>query len=98
MFEYYGWAVLRAATDDFNGDLERELLDLVRRRIESRVDRLEDVGRVGTEWLKGTAVVWFVGVRNHVRAGPLDFLRFIAGQAPGAYGLLYVRDSDDNPR
>jgi hypothetical protein len=46
----------------------------------------------------GITSVWFNGQRNHPRAGPLNLLRFIGEQAPGAYGVLFVRDDDDDER
>jgi hypothetical protein len=95
MFEFHGWAVLAEDTGEYDSQLEREVAAIVRRRIDSGVDDLRCAGVAPGNLITS---VWFHGQYNHPRQGPLDFLRFIGEQAPGAYGVLFLRDDDDDPK
>jgi hypothetical protein len=94
MLEFHGWAVLAEDTAGYDLQLETEIADIVRRRIDSGVDDLRCAGVASGNMITSA---WFHGQYNHPRSGPLNFLRFIGEQAPGAYGMLYLRDTDDNP-
>jgi hypothetical protein len=95
MFEFHGWAVLAEDTADYDRQLNDELAAAIRRRIDSGED---DLRCAGVERGNCITSVWFHGQYNHPRPGPLNFLRFIANQAPGAYGILFLRDDDDDPK
>jgi Immunity protein 7 len=95
MFEFHGWAVLTAGTGESDPQSEQEITAIVQRRIDSDVDDLRCAGVASGNLLTS---VWFHGQYNHPRPGPLNFLRFIGEQAAGAYGVLFLRDDDDDPK
>ena len=48
--------------------------------------------------INGDYHIWTSGYRNHQQIGlfsPIEFFKYVATQAPGSYGILYVRDDED---
>jgi hypothetical protein len=99
MFEFHGWlslcvddrddpdtAVLEARLDAAETDLRRE--------IEAVDDGLSvfEVRRAGN----GLRFLAVHGLRNHRYAPLFELFRWAARNLPDSYGLLYVRDDEDD--
>lgn len=96
MFEYHLWAVVTTG-----GGLEADgaLLAALQTRIAGLSEMVRESFHVTT--LNETHVV-ATGLRNHHEWEIEDTFRWIAGQSPSCYGLLYVRgehpDADGQTR
>ncbi|KOR87835.1 hypothetical protein AM231_00875 [Paenibacillus solani] len=97
MYEYHGWATIRESSS-FEDDDEK--YSLIIQEIQKYFDELEWTSGIldlrGA--VNGDFQVWMAGVNNHRPVGkhnPVNVLKQVGILAPGSYGLLYVRDSDD---
>ncbi|MFB6720698.1 Imm7 family immunity protein [Kribbella sp. NPDC056345] len=94
MFEYHGWATVRAAGEVDGGpadDLSRDAYDAV----------LAELAVLRNDWQtadlrisNGSAHVWLAGLRNHRQRAVIEGFGRIARLAPGSYGVLYVYDDE----
>jgi hypothetical protein len=97
MVEYHGWITLRdtSSHEETNEDRLAVLAALVQQEIERRSapHRI-----IGMKTVNANYFVWFAGCTNHWSSDVDDLfelLKFIATQAPGSYGLLYLWDDED---
>ncbi|GAV10542.1 Imm7 family immunity protein [Paenibacillus sp. NAIST15-1] len=96
MYEYHGWATIRESSS-FEDDDEKYLLII--QEIQKYFDELEwPSGVLDIRGVNGDFQVWIAGLNNHkpvIKHSPIDVLRKLGVLAPGSYGVLYIRDSDD---
>lgn len=96
MYEYHGWVTIRESSS-FEDDDQK--YSLIIQEIRKYFDELEwTSGVLDLRAVNGDFQVWIAGLNNHRPAGkhnPINVLRQVGILAPGSYGLLYVRDSDD---
>ncbi|SMF90177.1 Immunity protein 7 [Paenibacillus uliginis N3/975] len=96
MYEYHGWATIRESSS-FEDDDEK--YSLIVQEIRKYFDGLEwPSGVLDLRAVNGDYQVWIAGLNNHkpvTKHNPIEVLRKVGELAPGSYGVLYVRDSDD---
>jgi hypothetical protein len=102
MLEVHGWATIRYSAENRDREDEQALQQAAVERVQGYVRALawEHNPWVGFRWVNARGHVWVDGFRNHsgnIRAPLLDLFRTIAQVAPGSYGLLYMRDSEEDP-
>ena len=100
MFEFHGWAVIRLEEKDHEtmkefrqiGGREDAAIKRVRAAVNEVHDEfsLFDVRRTGN----GQIVLMAHGLRNHRYEPVVDLFRWLAGELPDSYGLLYVHDGE----
>lgn len=96
MFEFHGWATIRACDPD--GDpARRQVLEAVavarlREVIARAADQfsLFDVRQPGN----GLTVLYAHGLRNHRYRPVIELFRWVAAELPDSYGLLYAHDDE----
>ncbi|WP_406695193.1 Imm7 family immunity protein [Singulisphaera sp. Ch08] len=93
MFEYHGWAVVHQDPyEDDNARLQ-QIVEELRKVITEYGD---GSGVTDVRWINGHCMVWFAGCPNHRHDCVFGLFAWLAGHAPGSYGLLYIRD-DESP-
>ncbi|MBE0339501.1 Imm7 family immunity protein [Paenibacillus sp. 23TSA30-6] len=96
MFEYHGWATIRESSS-FEDDDEK--LILVIQEIQNFLNELDwPSGVLDLRAVNGDFQLWIAGLNNHkptAKHNPIELLKKVGEFAPGSYGILYVRDSDD---
>jgi hypothetical protein len=93
MFEFHGWAVVSYHAYETaelpTEDLWARFLDYLHR----------EVAPYHNAWLttriNGSDSFVITGLFNHRQEWVIDIFRWLAANASGAYGLLYVRDDED---
>lgn len=93
MFEFHGWAVVRYHTYGTDAALQ----DRCWRALEKRARRVE-TGLVRLQRHNGCDSLLIAGQHNHRGDYVIDLFRWVGQNAPGSYGLLYVRDDEDASR
>lgn len=72
---------------------------LIIQKIRKYFDELEwTSGVLDLRVVNGDYQVWIASLNNHCPVGkhnPINILKHLGVLAPGSYGLLYIRDSDD---
>jgi len=98
MVEYHGWAVIRVSADATEDEPEHVVGDMVQ-RIQHRIAGISSEQRIlGLRCVNGAYLLWAAGYTNHRGADVeeiIAFYSFLATEAPGSYGLLYVQDDED---
>ncbi len=93
MFEFHGWASIHYHVYEIDerkqDSLWRDLTDYVA----SNCSRFATLTRYN-----GCDSCHTAGQRNHRTSHPFELFEWIALHAPGSYGLLYVRDDEDDMR
>ncbi|MBO1334152.1 Imm7 family immunity protein [Streptomyces sp. VRA16 Mangrove soil] len=97
MFEYHGWITLRQSPE---ADADETGLPRVVDELRSRVDGLGSPYLADLRWLNGEAFLHVGGHTNHrppagSEADVVALYEQVAAVAPGAYGLLHLRDDED---
>lgn len=96
MYEYHGWITLRESPSSEEDDIK---FSLIIQDIQKYFDDLEwPSGILNLRPINGDFQVWIAGLSNHRLVGkhdPIKVLKQLGIFAPGSYGLLYIRDSDD---
>lgn len=99
MFEFHGWAVVRVEERDEEsirqiGGREDQAIKRVRAAVNEIHDEFScfEVRRTGN----GQIMLVAHGLRNHRYEPVLELFRWLAGELPESYGLLYVHD-DEHP-
>ncbi|MBX4150612.1 Imm7 family immunity protein [Paenibacillus sp. FSL W7-1279] len=96
MYEYHGWATIRESSS-FEDDEEK--YSFIVQDIRKYFDEIEwPSGVLDLRAVNGDYQVWIAGLNNHkpvTKHNPIEVLRKIGELAPGSYGVLYIRDSDD---
>ena len=93
MFEFHGWASVNYDTHDTDADLQDECWSLVEEHV-----RTLGSEHVRTQRYNGCDSLHLAGQHNHRTDYVIDLFLWLATHAPGTYGLLYVRDDEDNSR
>lgn len=96
MYEYHGWLTLSCDTyeeDDVS-------LQTAINNIRDYVDKLNWVtGKIEIYAVNGQFHLCISGFDNHKpieKYNPVNILEYIAERAKGSYGMLYIRDSENN--
>ncbi|SEB20862.1 Imm7 family immunity protein [Paenibacillus sp. 276b] len=96
MYEYHGWATIRESAS-FEEDEDQ--YELVIQQLKEYVQELEwPSGVLDLRAVNGDFQLWIAGLNNHKpvsKYDPTEVLKKVGEIAPGSYGVLYVRDSDD---
>ncbi|WP_106767507.1 Imm7 family immunity protein [Paenibacillus faecalis] len=96
MYEYHGWATIRESSS-YEEDEDKYLLAV--NEIQKYFNELNwSSGVLDIRAVNGDFHVWIAGLDNHKPVpehNPIEVLKNVGELAPGSYGVLYVRDSDD---
>lgn len=96
MYEYHGWATIRESSSI---EEDEENYSFIVQEIQTYFDELEwPSGVLDLRAVNGDYQVWIAGLNNHrpeKKHNPVEVLKRVGELAPGSYGVLYVRDSDD---
>jgi hypothetical protein len=93
MFQFHGWAVVRHHTHDTNSVEQDQCWLLLENYI-----RLLSTQLIQTQRQNGCDSVLIAGQHNHRNEYVIDLFKWIAENAPGSYGILYIRDDEDSKR
>lgn len=95
MFEFHGWAAIRYHTHDTDLNLQ----DNCWKNLEQYVARVNRP-RIHLQRHNGCDSLFITGQHNHRAGGAYVFevFQWIAANAPGSYGILYIRDDEDGGR
>ena len=93
MFEFHGWASVNYHTHDTNFGKQDACWD-------SLVSYVAEMPKdfVHLQRYNGCDSLLIAGQHNHRREYVVDLFRWIADNAVGSYGLLYIRDDEDHER
>ena len=94
MFEFHGWASIRYHTHDTDSTLQSQCWQ----SLENHVKTLPDTSFVHMQRYNGCDSLHIAGQHNHRSEYVMDLFRWIAENASGSYGLLYIRDDEDQDR
>jgi immunity protein 7 of polymorphic toxin system len=102
MLEVHGWATIWFTPENRDRENEQALQETAVERVETYVRELGWGHNpwVGFRRVNGQAHVRADGITTHsanVREPLLDVFRYIAQVAPGSYGLVYLRDDEEDP-
>lgn len=91
MYEYHGWITIGETAGERDvGGLHQAVA-----QIRNYLSESVAVYVAGLDVVNGLYVLWLAGHPNHKTDIPLRLFEYVASQAPGSYGLLYIRDDDD---
>ena len=90
MFEFHGWATVSYDTHDTDSSLQERCWENLLQHLQ-----LLDSDLIQTQRHNGCDSLSISGQHNHRAEYVLDLFRWVASNAPGSYGLLYVRDDED---
>ena len=93
MFEFHGWVSVNYQTHDTNAALQDACWSLVEEHL-----RTLDSDLVWTQRYNGCDSLHLAGQHNHRTDYVVELFLWLAEHTPGSYGLLYVRDDEDNSR
>ncbi|MGO4529119.1 Imm7 family immunity protein [Paenibacillus sp. 2TAF8] len=96
MFEYHGWATIRESASFEEDD---DQYDAAIQELQKYIEELNwPSGVLDLRAVNGDFQLWIAGLDNHkpeTNYDPIEVFRKTGELAPGSYGILYVRDSDD---
>jgi hypothetical protein len=99
MYEFHGWATIRAIFENVDIDNEEQIMNIVVNKIKQHIGELNwQHGVLDIRAINAEFHVWTSGNHNHKPTGeycPIEFFKYIAQIAPGSYGILYVLDDED---
>lgn len=90
MFEFHGWASIHYHTHDTNSELQKHCWQQLVEHIATIPNEL-----IRLQYYNGCYSAIVAGQHNHHSEYVIDLFRWIAVNAPGSYGLLYIRDDED---
>ena len=93
MFEFHGWAAVSYHTHDTSFDQQEALWS----RVEAYVRELPTT-LVRTQRHNGVDSVIAAGNSKRREDHIIQLFQWLSDVAPGAYGLLYIRDDEDTHR
>ena len=93
MFEFHGWASIHHHTHDTDPVLQTACWDA----LSTYVDDIR-CDFVRLQRYNGCDSLTIAGQHNHRNEYVIDLFRWIAANAPGSYGILYIRDDEDAKR
>lgn len=94
MFQFHGWATVHYHTHDTDSAQQ----DHCWRQLVEHVATIPNELLIQLQRYNGCDSVHVAGQHNHRAEYIIALFRWIADTAPGAYGLLYVRDDEDQSR
>jgi hypothetical protein len=96
MYEYHGWATIRESASI---EEDEDQYELAIQQLQEYLQELEwPSGVLDLRAVNGDFQLWIAGLNNHKpvsKYDPTEVLKKVGEIAPGSYGVLYVRDSDD---
>jgi hypothetical protein len=99
MFEYHGWINVRAIYENMDFTEENIILTNALNKIKVRIaDTTLKNGFINLRGINIDDHIWTSGYCNQIptdQENPIDFFKYVGTVAPGSYGLLFTRDSDD---
>jgi len=90
MFEFHGWARVQYHTHDTDSILQDRCWDNLVEYVETIPNELVSYNRYNM-----CNSVFVNGQHNHRSEYVIELFQWIADNAPGAYGILYIRDDED---
>jgi len=93
MFEFHGWASIQYHAHDTDAVLQ----DCCWSRLVGYVDSIPN-DLVRLQRYNGCDSLHIAGKHNHRSEYVIDLFSWVAANAPGSYGLLYIRDDEDHTR
>ncbi len=93
MIQFHGWAVIRYHTHD----TDRGLQDACWKQLSDYVDSIHNE-LIRLQRYNGCDSVIVAGMHNHRADYVFDLFQWIANNAMGAYGILYIHDDEDQSR
>ena len=95
MFQFHGWASIRYHTHDSDPVLQ----DKCWKKLKNHVDELNSQ-LVRLQRHNGCDSLLVAGQHNHRAGGKYIFelFQWVASNAPGSYGILYIADDEDVKR
>ena len=91
MFEFHGWASIHYHAHDIDFPKQDECWESLIAYVEEMPNDFVRMRRYN-----GCDSLTISGQHNHRRQYVIDLFQWIADNAPGSYGLLYVRDDEDH--
>jgi hypothetical protein len=92
MFIYHGWAVIRDGTYDCD---EARLRHIAARLQELAPEFNDGSGWTDVRWINGTCFLTFAGNPNHRHDCVFEWFNWLAKNAIGSFGLMYLWDDED---
>jgi len=90
MFEVHGWITIRYHTHDIDEHKQSTCWLAVKRYVE-KFDKSDRIWLIETNGLSSVAIS---ALHNHYQDYPIAMMNWVAANAPGSYGLLYVHDDE----
>jgi len=90
MFEFHGWASVQYHTHDTDSVLQDRCWQQLTNHVAAIPNELIQLKRYN-----GCDSLLIAGQHNHRSEYVIDLFHWIAANAPGSYGLLYVRNDED---
>lgn len=94
MVEYHGWFSIHQSTD---GESENEII-AIGEYIRELIEKVNSSGILILKPINGTYVLHVAGITNHKSQDVtevFEIIKSIAARALGTYGLLYMKDDED---
>jgi hypothetical protein len=96
MFSVFGWAKISCSTKEIDQLEDKKVLEKLEALIEKyNIDGLIEI-RLYKSLNGSLNALSIVGLRNHLYEKIIDLYRWLAENAPGSYGLLYIHDDESN--
>jgi hypothetical protein len=95
MFEYHGWATLRTDILDEYGDEDEDALQCLLGELRQYITTLSINGAIHIEQRNMLYALSIFGLNNHRQQPVIDLFGWLAQNARGSYGLLYIQDNED---
>jgi hypothetical protein len=95
MFEYHGWATLRTDIMDEYGDEDEDALQNLLGELRQYIITLSINGAIHIEQRNLLYALSIFGHNNHRQQPVMDLFSWLAQNARGSYGLLYIHDDED---
>jgi hypothetical protein len=99
MFEYHGWINVRAIYENMDFTEEKIVFTHALDKIKKRMSEISmPHGFIDYRGINIHNHIWTSGYCNHRPTdmeNPVYFFKFVGMTAPGSYGLLFIRDSED---
>ncbi|WP_237227867.1 Imm7 family immunity protein [Rubinisphaera sp. JC750] len=90
MFEFHGWARIHYHTHDTNSIKQNHCWDQLAEYVSSIPHELIHLHRCN-----GCDSLVVAGMHNHRANYIIDLFQWVARNATGSYGILYIRDDED---
>jgi hypothetical protein len=94
MFEWHGWATVRASAGTEDDRAAEEAQRAAERSVAALINEAAGAYNeaVDVRNANGSIHVWLAGSHNHRDDRVIELFRTLAQTAPGSYGVMYVLD------